>query len=425
MPCADDLPGAASRGRRCALLRASSPRDVRAGVAGRTAAFSRAAHAGRPKGQLRRASGRGLSPGLSSRELGCRLLLPRGPGLRETVLAHLKKYAVFQKVSIEDRSDDFARIGTRRRRALRRCEPPTGSVRLCRRRRVLGDDLLVPAAARDELLRGPRRRGRPRLSARGGRGPSRRGGPAPVRPGRRRDRTSRTKSGSTTRSRPRRAATSARRSSRGCAPTGASTGASSASGFPTAPIAAGTRSSSVPASAGPGRDRSRAGSRAPSCRRAFGAIGLGWAFRDVPAAATASSSAEDAAAPAPSSPGFPFRVSARVRADGGGRRSRAPGPRRLGGARRAPRRRRPDSRSSRSSGRSPWPSIPPLALAAIRVVCAAAPARGRPPGRAATGSSSRGDRPAVFLYALLGVSFNQMLFILGPLDDDRDQHDRS
>ena len=38
-----------------------------------------------------------------------RLLLPASS--RERVLAHLTKYAVFQKVAIEDRSADFARIG--------------------------------------------------------------------------------------------------------------------------------------------------------------------------------------------------------------------------------------------------------------------------------------------------------------------------
>ncbi|MEP7132659.1 MAG: hypothetical protein ABI914_05810 [Acidobacteriota bacterium] len=38
-----------------------------------------------------------------------RLLLPAGSG--GPVLAHLRKYAVFQKVGIEDRSGDFARLG--------------------------------------------------------------------------------------------------------------------------------------------------------------------------------------------------------------------------------------------------------------------------------------------------------------------------
>lgn len=38
-----------------------------------------------------------------------RLVLPAR--LRETVLAHLKKYAVFQKVALEDRTPDFVRFG--------------------------------------------------------------------------------------------------------------------------------------------------------------------------------------------------------------------------------------------------------------------------------------------------------------------------
>ena len=40
-----------------------------------------------------------------------RLVLPAR--LRETVLAHLKKYAVFQKVALEDRTTDFIRFGIR------------------------------------------------------------------------------------------------------------------------------------------------------------------------------------------------------------------------------------------------------------------------------------------------------------------------
>ncbi len=56
--------------------------------------------------------------------------------------------------------------------------------------------------------------------------------------------------------------------------------------------------------------------------------------------------------------------------------------------------------------------IPPLALAAIRVVLAALLLE---LVRRAAGDREleRRDRPAVLLYALLGVSFNQVLFILG------------
>ncbi|MFN2633359.1 MAG: DMT family transporter [Thermoanaerobaculia bacterium] len=63
-------------------------------------------------------------------------------------------------------------------------------------------------------------------------------------------------------------------------------------------------------------------------------------------------------------------------------------------------------------GKLVLPVIPPLVLAAIRVCSAALLlealrriSRGR--------ELDRKDRPAVFLYALLGVSFNQLLFILG------------
>lgn len=57
-------------------------------------------------------------------------------------------------------------------------------------------------------------------------------------------------------------------------------------------------------------------------------------------------------------------------------------------------------------------SVPPLVLAAIRVVSAALllEALRRAAGDAAI---ERRDRPALMLYALLGVSFNQVLFILG------------
>ncbi len=63
-------------------------------------------------------------------------------------------------------------------------------------------------------------------------------------------------------------------------------------------------------------------------------------------------------------------------------------------------------------GKLVLPAIPPLVLAAIRVSSAALVleavrrfSRGR--------ELERRDRPAVLLYALLGVSFNQILFILG------------
>ena len=83
-----------------------------------------------------------------------RLVLPSE--LRETVLAHLKKYAVFQKVSLEDRTGDFARIGIRGEGpASFEGEMPMG------RDGEFDDDRLLPAASREGFLRG--------LAARGGR----------------------------------------------------------------------------------------------------------------------------------------------------------------------------------------------------------------------------------------------------------------
>lgn len=63
-------------------------------------------------------------------------------------------------------------------------------------------------------------------------------------------------------------------------------------------------------------------------------------------------------------------------------------------------------------GKMALPTIPPLVLAAIRVASAALLLEIL---RRAGGDREveRRDRPAVLLYALLGVSFNQILFILG------------
>jgi folate-binding protein YgfZ len=72
-----------------------------------------------------------------------RLLLPSG--VRERVIAHLSKYAVFQKVAIEDRSRDFARISL-----YGAGEPPyvPGAVVLPGEAEI-ESELLVPAAALD------------------------------------------------------------------------------------------------------------------------------------------------------------------------------------------------------------------------------------------------------------------------------------
>jgi drug/metabolite transporter (DMT)-like permease len=63
-------------------------------------------------------------------------------------------------------------------------------------------------------------------------------------------------------------------------------------------------------------------------------------------------------------------------------------------------------------GKLAFPTIPPLALAAIRVVCAALVLEGIR-RLASDRELEPRDRPAVFLYALLGVSFNQLLYIIG------------
>ncbi|MDQ6894841.1 MAG: hypothetical protein M3167_19470 [Acidobacteriota bacterium] len=83
-----------------------------------------------------------------------RLVLPSA--LRETVLAHLKKYAVFQKVSLEDRTEDFARIGIRGEAP----DPLEGEIPMGPDGEF-DDDRLVPAASREGFVRA--------LEARGGR----------------------------------------------------------------------------------------------------------------------------------------------------------------------------------------------------------------------------------------------------------------
>jgi len=91
-----------------------------------------------------------------------RLVLPAG--LRETVLAHLKKYAVFQKVALEDRTADFARIGILGEgpelEAVRSAAPLEGEIRMGRDGEF-DDDRLVPAVSGERLLR--------ELDVRGGR----------------------------------------------------------------------------------------------------------------------------------------------------------------------------------------------------------------------------------------------------------------
>jgi len=83
---------------RVAFLQGQLTQDVRLAEAGRAAPAAGLT----PKGKLLFA---GRLVGLDDR---LRLLLP--PTVREQTRAHLAKYAVFQKVAIEDRSDDIARL---------------------------------------------------------------------------------------------------------------------------------------------------------------------------------------------------------------------------------------------------------------------------------------------------------------------------
>ncbi len=78
-----------------------------------------------------------------------RLLLPRS--LRESALAHLKKYAVFQKVSIEDVSDALTRIGLVG--SPPDWEGPPGSLRLAGEGEFSAE-LLASAPSLDEVMRG-------------------------------------------------------------------------------------------------------------------------------------------------------------------------------------------------------------------------------------------------------------------------------
>lgn len=68
--------------------------------------------------------------------------------LRETVLAHLKKYAVFQKVALEDRTHDFVRFGI----AGAVPESAAGGISLGRDGEF-DEDLLVAAADAEEFTR--------------------------------------------------------------------------------------------------------------------------------------------------------------------------------------------------------------------------------------------------------------------------------
>jgi tRNA-modifying protein YgfZ len=129
-----------------AFLQGQVTQDVRLAAAGGTAAPAAAGLS--PKGKLI------FVAKLTSAGDRLRLVLPSG--LKDTVLAHLKKYAVFQKVSLEDRTEEFARIGIRGEApAPLEGEIPMGPDG------EFDDDRLVPAASRGEFVRA--------LEARGGR----------------------------------------------------------------------------------------------------------------------------------------------------------------------------------------------------------------------------------------------------------------
>jgi folate-binding protein YgfZ len=124
-----------------AFLQGQVTQDVRLAAAGETLALPAAGLS--PKGKLI------FVAKLVAAGDRLRLVLPLP--LRETVLAHLKKYAVFQKVSVEDRTEHFARIGIR----------GGGPALAMGRDGEFDDDRLVAAVSREDFLRG--------LDARGGR----------------------------------------------------------------------------------------------------------------------------------------------------------------------------------------------------------------------------------------------------------------
>lgn len=76
-----------------------------------------------------------------------RLVVPQS--LRQTVLDHLRKYAVFTKVGIEDRSAEFLRVGLYGPRGAK-LETPAAFLRLPARA-DLSAQLLVPAERREEV----------------------------------------------------------------------------------------------------------------------------------------------------------------------------------------------------------------------------------------------------------------------------------
>ncbi|MEO8431982.1 MAG: hypothetical protein ABI592_10770 [Acidobacteriota bacterium] len=89
-----------------------------------------------------------------------RLLLPRP--LRGEALAHLKKYAVFQKVSIEDASDAVTRIGLTGVGAGGSPELPAGALGIAGEGEFSAE-ILSPAGSAGEVVRALEARGAVRL----------------------------------------------------------------------------------------------------------------------------------------------------------------------------------------------------------------------------------------------------------------------
>ncbi len=238
---------------------------------------------------------------------------------------------------------------------------------------------------------------RPRSSA------SRPGGRAWART--RTTRTSPRRSGWRVRSPRPRAATSARRWSRACGPTGGSIAASSASGSRASRFPRGPRSANPEK---PDHELARVSSAVISPR--FGAIGLGLAFRDV------AGGREPGGSRAPGTAGG--RRSAALRVSDPGRFDA------------------PWEIHAALAGAQVGFALFPILGKLVLVVDSAPAVRGLPgrgrggaargvPARAeeSRGRSGAADCPRLVLYGLLGVSFNQILFILGLSLHDGDQHD--
>jgi tRNA-modifying protein YgfZ len=134
---------------RVAFLQGQLTQDVKAMRPGET----RAAAGLTPKGKLL------FVARLHALPDRLRLLLPPTSG--ESVLAHLQKYAVFQKVAVSDSSDAFLRIGLY---GAAPAEDLPGGATLLPGEGELSAEILLPAAAREEISGWLRARGSHLLS---------------------------------------------------------------------------------------------------------------------------------------------------------------------------------------------------------------------------------------------------------------------